>query len=624
MRHAVATSSGTGALFLSYLACGLRPGDEVIIPTYGFVATYTAAIFAGLVPVPAEIDDSLTLDPEDVERRITPRTKAIVPVHMLGNPAEMAAIGHIAQQHGLIVIEDACQAAGAIYHGRKVGSFGVAAAFSLNIFKTITAGDGGILVTDDAALRQRAFALHDQGYRPAGGATTIAADTILGMNFRMNELTGAVARAQLRKLDRITATLRAKKERLKAAHRPLAGLPVPAADGRPRASAARSAPSIFDRAARGRRGGRRLGHHHRRPERLARAGQHGPREPPFAQRRHPLRPRGLSADRRPPGPFDQPQRGRDRRGLGRGLRHRHQRRRGPDRGGARRSSAPPAGRLAEQEGESALRRRRRKKGLGIGQNRKSEVGSRKGARHSEFRLPNSEFSSALYLVNDGLAGSLPRRRKGVDWPPGGHMADAAECKTRRRWLRLTPDRCVLGLLALEALLLLSEWFQWFPFNQHKGWTVLIAIATVGAALVLMFLWFLAALLFRLRFQFSILSLLVLMLAVAVPFSWLTVEREQARKQRAAVDWIEKAGGFVLYDYEFDPSGNPIPAAKPPGPSWLRKPLGDDYFADVTVVDLHGQEVSDAGLEHLKGLAQLQRSSSAAPKSATSGWNTSRR
>ncbi|MGO8688755.1 MAG: leucine-rich repeat domain-containing protein [Thermoguttaceae bacterium] len=185
------------------------------------------------------------------------------------------------------------------------------------------------------------------------------------------------------------------------------------------------------------------------------------------------------------------------------------------------------------------------------------------------------------------------------------MADAAECKTRRRWLRLTPDRCVLGLLALEALLLLSEWFQWFPFNQHKGWTVLIAIATVGAALVLMFLWFLAALLFRLRFQFSILSLLVLMLAVAVPFSWLTVEREQARKQRAAVDWIEKAGGFVLYDYEFDPSGNPIPAAKPPGPSWLRKPLGDDYFADVTVVDLHGQEVSDAGLEHLKGLAQLR-------------------
>ena len=93
VRHAVATSSGTGALFLSYHVNGLKPGDEVIIPTYGFVATYTAAIFAGLVPVPAEIDDSLTLDPDDVQRRITPRTKAIVPIHMLGNPADMEAIG---------------------------------------------------------------------------------------------------------------------------------------------------------------------------------------------------------------------------------------------------------------------------------------------------------------------------------------------------------------------------------------------------------------------------------------------------------------------------------------------------------------------------------------------------
>ncbi len=221
--HAVATSAGTAALFLAYLACGLKPGDEVIIPTYGFVATYTAAIFAGLVPVPAEIDDSLTLDPEDVKRRITPRTKAIVPVHMLGNPAEMAVLGPIAQRHGLVLIEDGCQAAGAIYHGRKAGSFGAAAAFSLNIYKTITAGDGGILVTDDPALRGRAFALHDQGYLPAGGATTMAADTILGMNFRMNELTGAVARAQLRKLDRITATLRAKKQRLKELIGPLQG-----------------------------------------------------------------------------------------------------------------------------------------------------------------------------------------------------------------------------------------------------------------------------------------------------------------------------------------------------------------------------------------------------------------
>ena len=121
----------------------------------------------------------------------------------------------------------------------------------------------------------------------------------------------------------------------------------------------------------------------------------------------------------------------------------------------------------------------------------------------------------------------------------------------------------------------------------------------------MFLWFLAALLFRLRFQFSILSLLVLMLAVATAFSWLATEMKQARKQRATVDWIAEAGGWPYYDYQWAPAGNPIPAAEPLGPAWLRKLLGEDYFADVTFVDLRGQEVTDAGLEHLKGLTELR-------------------
>jgi dTDP-4-amino-4,6-dideoxygalactose transaminase len=223
VRHAVATSSGTSCLLISLMVNGLQRGDEVIIPTYGFVATYSAALFAGLVPVPAEIDDSLTLDPRDLHRRITPRTKAIVPIHMLGNPAEMEAIGDVARKHGLPIIEDCCQAAGAVYRGRKVGSFGRSAAFSLNIFKTITAGDGGIFVTDDPRLREAAFAMHDQGYLASGGGLAIGNNSILGLNFRMNELTAAVARAQLGKLDRITATLRAKKERLKQAIGPLRG-----------------------------------------------------------------------------------------------------------------------------------------------------------------------------------------------------------------------------------------------------------------------------------------------------------------------------------------------------------------------------------------------------------------
>ncbi len=187
------------------------------------------------------------------------------------------------------------------------------------------------------------------------------------------------------------------------------------------------------------------------------------------------------------------------------------------------------------------------------------------------------------------------------------MSDAPEstCKTRRRWFRSAPDRVVLALLPLEGLLILSEWFRWFPFNAHKGWTVLVAIAGLGAALLLMSLWFLAALLFRLRFQFSILALLVLMLAVAIPLSWLAVEREQAREQRAAADWIGKAGGWVLYDYQPFPSSVANRITHAPGPAWLRKLLGEDHFADVTFVNLNDTQVSDAGLEHLEGLPRLQ-------------------
>ena len=216
VRHALATSSGTSGILISAIALGLKPGDEVIVPAYTFVASYSALIFLGVVPVLAEIDDSLTLDPDDIERRITPRTKAVMPVHMLGNPSDMAAIMSIAKKHGLMVFEDACQAAGGVYCGRKLGTFGRIGAFSLNVFKTITAGDGGAIVTDEPELYQRAFAVHDQGHSPKEAGLEIGERSILGLNFRINELTGAVALAQLRKIDQITSTLRAKKQRLKA------------------------------------------------------------------------------------------------------------------------------------------------------------------------------------------------------------------------------------------------------------------------------------------------------------------------------------------------------------------------------------------------------------------------
>ncbi len=152
-----------------------------------------------------------------------------------------------------------------------------------------------------------------------------------------------------------------------------------------------------------------------------------------------------------------------------------------------------------------------------------------------------------------------------------------------RWYHLTPDRAVLGLLAVEGFLLLSEWFEWFPFNRHKGYTVVIAVAVVAAAILLMMFWFLAALLFRLRFQFSIRALLGLALVIAVPCSWLATEMKQARKQREAVEEIKKAGGEVGYDYDYDSSGKANHGATPP--VWLRNVLGDDLFGNVTVVGL---------------------------------------
>lgn len=218
VRHAVATSSGTGSLLISLLAAGVGAGDEVLVPGFTYVASIGAIIHARATPVLVEVDDSLCLDPDDVRAKITPRTKAILPVHMLGNPCDMAAITAIATEHGLVVVEDCCQAAGASFGGRRVGAFGQFGAFSLNRYKMMCAGDGGIVVTDDTDLYERAFALHDQGHIPLreGGKTAGHPRSLIGLNFKMNELTGAVALAQLRKLDGMLATLRATKAALKA------------------------------------------------------------------------------------------------------------------------------------------------------------------------------------------------------------------------------------------------------------------------------------------------------------------------------------------------------------------------------------------------------------------------
>lgn len=209
--YALATSSGTSALLASAFALGLKPGDEIIIPAYTFVASYSSVIFLGLVPVLAEIDESLSLDPDDIEKRITPRTKAIMPVHMLGNPCDMDKIMAVAGKHNLLVLEDCCQAAGASYKGRKIGTIGNIGAFSLNFFKTINSGDGGFVVTNDKTLYEKAFGMHDQGHTPNRTGVEVGNRSLLGLNFRINELTAAVALAQLRKLDKIVFTLREKR-----------------------------------------------------------------------------------------------------------------------------------------------------------------------------------------------------------------------------------------------------------------------------------------------------------------------------------------------------------------------------------------------------------------------------
>lgn len=223
-KHVVATSSGTGSLQCCLAALGIGAGDEVIVPGYTFIASISTVILANAIPVLAEIDESLTIDPTKIEALITPRTKAIIPVHMLGNPCDMDAIMAIARKHNLYVIEDCCQAVGAMYKGRHLGTIGDIGAYSLNVFKTITAGDGGFVGTSDDMLYERAFGFHDQGHKPSRMGVEVGNRSIVGLNLRMNELTGAVALAQGRKLDGILETLRKKKAALKGALQGLPGL----------------------------------------------------------------------------------------------------------------------------------------------------------------------------------------------------------------------------------------------------------------------------------------------------------------------------------------------------------------------------------------------------------------
>ncbi len=222
--HTVACNSGTTALWIALSALGVGPGDEVIVPGYTFIASITSIIFARAVPVLAEIDETLTLDPEDVRRKITPRTKAIMLVHMLGNPGHIDEIREIARQNNIFLIEDCAQAFAATYKGKYVGSFGDMGTFSFNFYKTITAGDGGLVATADKNLYERAFAIHDQGHLPLRQGVEQGARTVMGLDFRMTELAAAVLLAQLKKVEGIRSELKRRKNRFKEGIQDLEGL----------------------------------------------------------------------------------------------------------------------------------------------------------------------------------------------------------------------------------------------------------------------------------------------------------------------------------------------------------------------------------------------------------------
>ena len=207
--YGLAVTSGTAALLCGLHGLGIGPGDEVIIPAYTWIATASAVVTAGAVPIMAEIDHSLTLDPMDVEAKISPYTKAIIPVHMRGLPCQMDALMSVARKHNLKVLEDSAQADGASYKGQQVGSIGDCGAFSLQFNKILTSGEGGMLITSQEEIYKRAVMFHDV---IGGQRNQIPEDQILpGINFRMPELLAAVALVQLRKHAAILADMRARK-----------------------------------------------------------------------------------------------------------------------------------------------------------------------------------------------------------------------------------------------------------------------------------------------------------------------------------------------------------------------------------------------------------------------------
>lgn len=216
-RHALAVNSCSSALITALVACGVGPGDEVIVSGYTFFASCAAIVAAKAIPVICEIDETLTMDPDDIEKKITPATKALIVVHMRGVPCDMDRIMAIAKKHSLKVIEDVAQAVGGTYKGKSLGTFGDCGCFSFQYHKIITAGEGGMVITNDSRLYDRCMGYHDTAacWRPNRFAEQrYEGELFCGVNYRMSELSGAVMLAQLDKLDRLLSAMRSHQKRI--------------------------------------------------------------------------------------------------------------------------------------------------------------------------------------------------------------------------------------------------------------------------------------------------------------------------------------------------------------------------------------------------------------------------
>jgi len=214
VEYPIFMTSGHAALTASLVALGVGPGDEVIVPAYTYISTAMAVVAAGAIPVIAEVDETLTLCPVDTEKKITPRTKAIIPVHIQGFPCDMDAIMALAEKHQLYVVEDACQADGGSYKGRRLGSIGDTGALSFNYYKIVSSGEGGAFLTKNKVLFERALIYQDSSAVAFFGnqMENFETESFCGNEYRSNELCAAVMNIQLDRLDGILSDLRKNKK----------------------------------------------------------------------------------------------------------------------------------------------------------------------------------------------------------------------------------------------------------------------------------------------------------------------------------------------------------------------------------------------------------------------------